>query len=361
MEGLRRLEKGLRRLILAGLPPGGRPLDRPFGKDLPARPRILLIRVDRIGDAIISTPLITELRRRLPHAMIDILLGEKNEVIAPLLPDLDGRFVLRRREGAATLGDLRSNHYDIVMNLHLNRSAGASLATRLVGGSEVIHYPAGDPFRSGGALAHAVVMTWRLLGPFGVDAITEADAVRHPLRLRLPAASSAQAERFRDQFLGAVGSGRTVFLNVSASDAARAWSPRRFGEVARRLMADGWACVLVGAPGDEPALQKAAARAGDGVISLSPVDGYADFAAALSLADLIITTDGSTAHLCAALGKPGIVLYARAETANAWRPWGVPHRVAAAAAGLEAIEPSRVCELVNELEAEAGGLGGAEP
>ncbi|MFQ5528821.1 MAG: glycosyltransferase family 9 protein [Gemmatimonadota bacterium] len=351
MAALRKLEKGLRRLTLAAVSRRrGRALDDPFGEELPARARILLIRVDRIGDAIISTPLIRELRRTLPHAMIDILLGEKNQAISPLLSDLDGRFVLRRREALATLGDLRGNHYDVVVNLHLNRSASASLATRLIAPTAVIDYPAADPFRAGGALAHAVVMTWRLLGPFGVDAITEAEAPRHPLHLKLPEASAAYANQIEKRFLGQGGSGRRVFINVSASDPSRAWSRKRFGELARALTAAGWTAVLTGAPGDETALRRAALVGGPEVVALPPVDSYADFAATVSLADLIVTVDGSTAHLGAALGKPAVVLFGHPDTAKAWRPWGVPYRIATSPLGLAGIESSQVCKLVRDLE-----------
>jgi len=293
--------------------------------------------------------------------MIDILLGEKNEVVSPLLPGLDGRFVLRRLGAVATLGDLRSNRYDVVINLHLNRSAGASLATRLVRGAEVINYPAADPFRADGSLAHAVVMTWRLLGPFGVGPITEADASRHPLRLRLPAASAAFAQQLEAAYLGRGAAGRRVFLNVSASHPSRAWGAGRFGELARRLMADGCKVVLVGAPDDESTLHRAALLAGRDVVSLPTVESYADFAATLSLADFIVTTDGSTAHLGAALGRPLVVLYGRPETAKAWHPWGVPHRVAADTAGLDAIKPSLVHRLVDKLQLEAESLAPPEP
>jgi ADP-heptose:LPS heptosyltransferase len=341
--------------------PRGRALDDSFGKDLPVQPRILLVRVDRIGDAIISTPVIRELRRRQPHAMIDILLGEKNEVVSSLLPDLDGRFVLRRQGAVATFGELRANRYDVVINLHLNRSASASLVTRFVRGAEVINYPAADPFRADGSLAHAVVMTWRLLGPFGVSPITEADAFHHPLRLRLPAASTAVAEQVEAACLGRGAAGRRVFLNVSASHPTRAWGAGRFGELARRLMADGCKVVLVGAPNDESTLHRAALLAGRDAVSLPTMESYADFAATLSLADYIVTTDGSTAHLGAALGRPLVVLYGRRATARAWSPWGVPHRVATDDAGLDAIQPSLVRELVNELEFETGDLAPPEP
>src|SRR5436190_24136822 len=48
---------------------------------LPPKPKILLLRQDRLGDAIISTPLIVALREKFPNAELMMLLGTNNESI----------------------------------------------------------------------------------------------------------------------------------------------------------------------------------------------------------------------------------------------------------------------------------------
>ena len=68
------IERWTRRAFIGslGLLRGRRSDGREIGR-LDA-PRILLIRHDRIGDAIVSTPVMRLLRERFPDARIDILL-----------------------------------------------------------------------------------------------------------------------------------------------------------------------------------------------------------------------------------------------------------------------------------------------
>ena len=107
---LRAIEKKIRRAILNRSGGAGRiGPDDPLPAPIPDAPRILLLRLDRIGDAIISTPALLALRRRFPSGRIDVLLGAKNRTVAPLLPAADNVYVLPKRitEGLPLLLRLR--------------------------------------------------------------------------------------------------------------------------------------------------------------------------------------------------------------------------------------------------------------
>ncbi|MEE8486621.1 MAG: lipopolysaccharide heptosyltransferase family protein, partial [Gemmatimonadota bacterium] len=80
-------------------------------------PSILLVRMDRIGDAILTTPILAVLRDRFPEGSINILLGEKNRVVAPLLSNVDERIILQRGQVFRTIRQLRRQRYDVVLNL----------------------------------------------------------------------------------------------------------------------------------------------------------------------------------------------------------------------------------------------------
>jgi len=81
MSLLKSLERSLRRRFLAAT-------DRPFTGDfvttprdafhLGDAPRILLLRQDRIGDVLVSVPVIRALRQRYPHALIHMLFSAAN-------------------------------------------------------------------------------------------------------------------------------------------------------------------------------------------------------------------------------------------------------------------------------------------
>ncbi|MEE8488141.1 MAG: glycosyltransferase family 9 protein [Gemmatimonadota bacterium] len=355
---LRRFEKGVRRLILGALVRGSTwPLSKPLDEKLSDSPRILLIRVDRIGDAILTTPILRMLRERFPDGSIDILLGEKNQVVAPLLPEVDQRIVLRRGRAFHTIRQLRQQRYDVVLNLHLNRSASASLVARLAGGQVILENASVKPFPPAGnepepGAAHMVSMTSKLLAPFGIPSIGDSASNRHSLRLKIPAASAERARAVQRQLFDEKGPERQVFLNLSASNESRRWPAERWGRLARGLAGIGFHPVLCGTPGDSEAFVTAAAAAEGRAATLPPTPSYADFAANLAMADLIVTTDGSTVHLAAALGKPTVALYGEAHTATAWGPWGVPNRTISSPGGLPALEPAQVLQIAAAFASE---------
>jgi len=356
---LRGIEKGVRRLILGAIETSPMwPLDRQLGDQLGSSPCILLIRVDRIGDAILSTPLLRILRDRFPDGSIDILLGEKNQVVAPLLQDVDRCPVLRKSHIVQTIHDLRQRRYDVVLNLHLNRSASASLVARLAGGRIVLQNSSSDPFEATGretgvGALHMVSMTSKLLAPLGILPIDDSAARQHLLRLEIPAASVERAHAIRKQVLGGSGPERAVFLNLSASNESRRWPAERWGQLALGLAEIGFHPVLCGTPGDSAAFATATEVAEGSGTTLPATPNYAEFAANLELADLVVTTDGSTVHLAAALGKPTIALYGEANTATAWGPWGVPNRTISSPGGLPTLEPAEVLSAIEGLVRES--------
>ena len=240
MSVLRTIEKGIRRLIIAGLTRNHTITpDDPAVKTLPERPRILLVRIDRIGDGIISTPSLQSLRERFPNATIDILLGAKNRVLAPLLPYINQHLILEK--GAwnvlQTIRAIRRNQYDVVINLHLNKSASAGFISRIANGNITVEYGQDHPFstdkqsnRTQEAL-HVVAMTSQLLAPLGISPLRNNQAEEYPLTIVLPSTSIAYAQQTEGVLFRGAHSGRRVFLNVSASHVSRSWPSHCFAEL----------------------------------------------------------------------------------------------------------------------------------
>ena len=57
--------------------------------DLPERPRILVITLRRLGDVLLTTPLIRTIRRGFPQAMLDVLVFRGSDRILKGNPDID--------------------------------------------------------------------------------------------------------------------------------------------------------------------------------------------------------------------------------------------------------------------------------
>ena len=57
--------------------------------ELPERPRILVITLRRLGDVLLTTPLIRTIRRGFPQATLDMLVFRDTEDILRGNPDID--------------------------------------------------------------------------------------------------------------------------------------------------------------------------------------------------------------------------------------------------------------------------------
>ncbi len=325
------------------------------------QPRILLVRTDRIGDAVITTPLITLLRQRYPQARIDLLLGRKNAAAAPLMPGLDAVLVPER--GAMgmlrMLMAIRRTRYDAAVNLLVNDSASATLITLLSGASVRIGF-AGQPTRPFDIgldrrprqPMHVVQRTALLAAPFGI----EPGQTAPPLRITLGNDTRGRGRRAVRAALGAVAHADTapgealagtVLLNVSGSGPEKYWGRENFVALAIALAAAGLRPIIAGRP--DHAGEVAAIAQEAGCARLAAAGALEDFAAAIACCALVVTPDTSVVHIAAALGRPTVVLVAEPEVGNNWGPWGVTSTVIAGTGLLDSIVPEHVAEAVVSL------------
>jgi lipopolysaccharide heptosyltransferase III len=87
--------------------------------DLPARPRILVVILRRLGDVLLATPLVRTIRRGFPQARLDILVFRGSERILKGNPDVDDVMTMPERPSAGeTLALVRSlwRRYDLVVS-----------------------------------------------------------------------------------------------------------------------------------------------------------------------------------------------------------------------------------------------------
>jgi len=114
------------------------------------------------------------------------------------------------------------------------------------------------------------------------------------------------ADRWREEL--ATAQGRLVGLFPGANAPARRWPADRFAALARALSARGERVVVLGGP-EERAMTGAVAAAAPGVMDLGGRTGLADFAAVLSVLDLLVTNDTGPMHLAGAVGTPTVSLW----------------------------------------------------
>ena len=305
---------------------------------------ILLVRVDRLGDLLISIPTIRLLRARYPEARIDLVLGEKNRSLAELVPEVDTVLVWERNPVAllGTIGRLRRREWDQVVNLHLTSSGNAELVSGLAGGATL----GGNDLVGSRVGEHVAIKTSRVVARLGIETISADHEADHPIAL-LDRRNPAEHRE----------SGPVISLNLSAGGGAREWPADKMKKLAKDLMQVGTVRLLV-KPGEEA--RAAEFPIGDRCRLVEPTSDIWSLLKNLGRSSMVVTPDCGTVHLAAAVGTPVVGLYGEQVTAREWRAWGVASRTVASESGaLAAIPVSMVRDAVYDL---LGSLtGGSQP
>ena len=309
--------------------------------------RILLVRLDAMGDVLMTTPAFRALAAARPAVHLTLLTSPAGAAIASLLPEIGETIVAQPSwtklpddqaddlgaADAALVERLRAGAFDgaVIFTVNTQSALPAALACRL----------AGIPLR----LAHARENPYRLLSDWVRDPEPLAP-VRHEVRrqLDLVAAIGARIEdehlsvrvppqaarRIRARLVEAgVGPERPwAVIHPGASAASRRYPVEQFAVVARALVRDhGWRVVAAGSGEDTVRADEVVAGLGDRGISFAGALELGELAALLAAAPVVIANNSGPAHLAAAVGTPVVDLYALTNLQHA--PWGVPSRVLA--------------------------------
>jgi ADP-heptose:LPS heptosyltransferase len=298
--------------------------------------RILLLRLERIGDLLMTLGAVRAVRLLAPDAEIDLVVGSWNESLARLIGEvtrvetLDLPWLARGAGGAATAAvagratGWRTRRYDLAINFEGDiRSHGLlwlSGARRRVGFDQAGGGPlltdrvTHDPRRHVGDNSLTLVERAfdRPEGSLPRPLTEEGD----PLwRLRVPEPARAAARAMAAQLAVDAADLDRPWLAVHAPGGrlVKQWPVDRFGEaaiaLARRM---GAVVVLTGGPGDaEVVAQMTAALTSAGIPTI-PVPGTADLvvlAALLAQCRLLLTGDTGPMHLAAAAGTPVLAVF----------------------------------------------------
>ena len=321
-----RRERALVRVADALLAPLGWWPRRPTGD--PVR-RVLLMRLERIGDLLMVRDAIHDAHTAWPNATIDLAVGSWNAPIAALLPDvttvlsMDVPWLARGAAGdgwSTLITKARGWHaarYDLVINfepdIRSNLLVWLSRAPTRLG------------YSSGGGRAFLTDAT-AYDGRSHVSANARA-LVAHAASLRggrsvqpLTASRLVIPDDARRRARELLGLAQRPLIGVHASGGreSKQWHLDRFAATARRLCElRGATVVLTGSPADRGMVDRV--RAGlDGVPFIDIVGGVdlITLSAVLAELDVLVTGDTGPMHLAAAVGTPVVALFGPSNPAR---------------------------------------------
>lgn len=310
--------------------------------------RILCVRLDNLGDVLMTTPALHALREAAPGRHITLLASRSGVALTPFLDDVDDVIEYEAPWVASPHTNTRSLADDQHMQERLRRGGFDAAAIFTVYSQSplpaaMLCYLAGIPRR----LAHCRENPYALLTDWlrepepqqrtrheverQLDLVHQVGAHAPDTRMRFVVRKSDR-ETLRAQLAARGVHGETpwIVLHPGATAASRRYPPERFGQVATRLARETGAPLLITGSASEGALVEAVlAAASPGVRAqlhdLSGALTLGELAALIEPASVLVSNNSGPVHLASALGTPVVDLYALTNPQHT--PWQTPQRV----------------------------------
>lgn len=291
--------------------------------------RILVVRTDRIGDVVLSTPVIKVLREHFPSSFIAMMVSPYTREIVEGNPYLD-QVIVFDKDGAHRglwsmlkfSHDLARFSFDVAVVLH--PTLRVHLVTFLAGIAERIGYDRKGfyfltrplPHKKQEGTKHEVEYNFDLLKALGIDDVSR--------ELYIPL--KRESDDFVADFLRRLGVGekeRLVAVNPAASCPSKLWPAQKFAGLIDRVQRELGVKVLVVAD----AAHRSVSEQIFNLVKTRPVDGSGQFslsqlASLFKRCELLISNDSGPVHIAVAVGTPVISIFGRNQAGLNPRRWG---------------------------------------
>jgi predicted lipopolysaccharide heptosyltransferase III len=281
--------------------------------------KILIIKLQYVGDTMGVIPVVTSLKSHAPALTIDVLIHKESAELIAHDRDIGKVWVYDREQAKKSflsaiayhlplMIKLRREKYDIVIALtqgdrpfFLALATGAPL--RLTYKTNSILTRMMNAFAVGQTgRRHFIEVDVDILNYFGIE--------NRDIQLMIPIPDSIRA-KIRSRLLSGTGSQEVIVaIHPGARKKMRRWKPDRYAQIALRLHEHYRASIiLLGGPGEEQLLDEIESNMGFAAILKSCNLSLVDMAAVFSECQLFIGNDSGPGHIAAAVGCPTLSLF----------------------------------------------------
>jgi len=276
--------------------------------------KILVIRLSSMGDILLTTPLLRVLRKRFPNAKIDFVVKNRFLDLLRTNPHIDQIYSFDETIGFADLRRIKHElggiGYDIVIDIHKNFRSGYLRCC--LGGAKILKYSKYRIRRF--ILIKLGLNLFRQIIPVHQRYIASATSLNlkddgQGLELLLDQAVISKSDTLLKQ-MGFRGDHPVVGITPGAGFNTKRWLSERFTDVARRLVDEDNAEILLFGDAREREITTPIAKAiGSSVIDLGGQLTLMETACAMAHCDVVLCNDTGLMHLASALGKKIVAIF----------------------------------------------------
>jgi len=274
--------------------------------------QILVVTLRRLGDVLLTTPLIRSLRRAFPHATIDVLVFADTVGIVSGNPDIERVISLPQRPKLTDTLRLIARlwkQYDLAISTQsgdrptLFALAAGRTHIGMIGPGRrkifgVLKRRALHRSISAGDNVHRVEQMLRLADALGIARIPELVCPAAPCAQTVPEASYA-------------------VIHASPMFRYKQWTRDGWRALAAGLGQRGLHIVATGGP--DPTEREYLNAVWDGIVAVQQLD-WPQLVGLISRARVYVGPDTSVSHLAAATDCPTVVLFGPTDP-RLWGPW----------------------------------------
>jgi heptosyltransferase-2 len=299
--------------------------------------RILIVRTDRIGDVLLSTPAIKALRDKYPHAYIAMMVAPYAKDIVDGNPYLDEVIIYdkdnlhkRWRDTIRFSRNLKKKRFDLSIVLHpTNR---VHLITFLAGIPKRLGYDRKLGFLLTDRIKHEKQLGKQHESEYVLDMLRPLGISNARLELYMPI--KKEAENWVEQKFKLEGiwpKDKILAIHPAASCPSKVWSAARFAQ-ACDVLADKYKLkvILISGPNDADKALEVASHMRNRCINFAGKTTVSELASLLKRCSLFISNDSGPVHIASAVSTPVISIFGRNQAGLSplrWSPLGLKDKI----------------------------------
>ncbi|MFZ1320568.1 MAG: glycosyltransferase family 9 protein [Ignavibacteria bacterium] len=271
---------------------------------------IVVIQIGKIGDMILTTPLFSQIKKLFPASELIVLASENNHFLAETHNSVDKVLIFKKNlSGVRSFLSLRSSVLKYWIDTKNMYSKTAALLVKNTkpecslgfNFEEEVFTRSLNEFTYG---EHAVDINLSPVNFFNNSNDIFSNSIRPEINI------PAKDKESMKEKIGRVSKSKNILVNYSAGSENRYLNSDIWIEAFNNLSLNNKEKLYItGLAEDEKNIEKIIRRVKNNKLKYLKADNFFEFAAAIEMSDIIITSDTSAVHLCSAFNKPILAFY----------------------------------------------------